>query len=122
MTAWRTYSPHPRPQPAAIHGSCKWLGLIDGLVLDAGVALLSVTTATGTREYWVRRVKDDKGRVSGYTLTKEDGEQYLIDLSFGGGWEHASCDCGDATHRRFRPGGCRHIAAARKALEAAGVS
>jgi hypothetical protein len=54
----------------------------------------------------------DNGRLVGWTLQKADGTIYDLagDLS--------SCDCPDGTYHPERPGGCKHMRALSKALQA----
>lgn len=52
--------------------------------------------------------------LTGYRLRKvSTGDVHDVDCTPAWGWQ---CDCGDATFRPERPGGCRHVAALREAL------
>jgi hypothetical protein len=53
----------------------------------------------------------------GIELRKGDGTVYHIATSNSWGW---TCDCPDAEFRP-RPGGCKHVAACRAALNAIGI-
>jgi len=56
----------------------------------------------------------NEGQLLGMRLVKvSSGEQHDIDMTTSP-WR---CDCGDATHRPNRPGGCRHVVALRQAAE-----
>lgn len=67
------------------------------------------------RLYTMCRLKDGP-RVVGLRLAYYDDKKeqlvlHDIDFAAEGGW---TCDCGDATHRPGRLGGCKHIVAVRQ--------
>jgi hypothetical protein len=76
---------------------------------DTGVLAINRTDYTVT----VLRGPDS---VLGYRLAKADGTVYDVCVTE----ERWTCDCPDATYKPERPGGCKHVAALRAALKAAG--
>jgi hypothetical protein len=82
-------------------------------VLD-GSAVLSIATGDDTDRdesaYWCLALFGG-GRCTSFRLTKfGTGEVYDLPRDLSG------CDCPDQTYRPERPGGCKHMAALRKAL------
>jgi hypothetical protein len=95
-----------RKENKPVHGSCRWTHLCHDIsagrigVLDINGTCYAVTIIAG-----------------GIELRKGDGTVYHVCTSERWGW---SCDCPDAQYRP-RPGGCKHVAACRAALDAIGV-
>jgi hypothetical protein len=75
-------------------------------------AVLSVTDLDRLEEvpYWCEAISDGE-KVVGFRLRKFGGEE-THDISR----DLLTCNCGDATFRPERPGGCRHQQAPRQAL------
>lgn len=96
--------PKAKTRPAT--GKCRW-------VLPLGEAGTGVLAING-QNYTVTILRDGSG-VVGYRLEKADGTAYDVATAE----EHWSCDCPDATFHPERPGGCKHAAALRAALQAA---
>src|SRR5436309_2244366 len=99
----------PPPSVKPVTGTARWLR---PLVLPRGTGRLSLTVrrATGrlvTTEYEVR-CHLEGGRILGYRLTKDDGEFYDVDASFGPEPEHWDCDCKDFLARSHARGPCKH--------------
>jgi hypothetical protein len=88
-------------------GTCRW-------VLPIGEVGTGVLAIDGTN-YTLTTLRDQTG-VVGYHMMKADGTAYDVCTSE----EHWTCDCPDATFHPERPGGCKHVAALRAALKAAG--
>jgi hypothetical protein len=118
-------------RPAAlpnVTGVARWFRPGTTVSLDAalaqGTACLRVATETQTADYWVERIVDEGGEVTGYRLTKwvQEGagerarETHTVDLRQG------SCTCRDYLYRaQRRPDRrCRHLAGLAAALRAAG--
>jgi hypothetical protein len=104
-----------------VHGTCKWFGPIDAARLEAGQAVLEIAANDNANSYWVQSIRDEKGVLLGYRLTKfgadseADAVSYDIDITFGPDANSWTCECLDFLSRR-RNGGCKHIAALRHAL------
>jgi hypothetical protein len=97
----------PKPETRPVSGNCKWVVPI-GKVSHTGVLEINGTVYTVT-------VLNLYGQLTGYRLEKLDGPTYDIDATA----EQWRCDCPDATYHPERPGGCKHVAALRAALDAA---
>jgi hypothetical protein len=79
-----------------------------------GMGTLDIVAASGAAPTYLVFANRDRGCLLGLRLLKlSDGARHDIDLT-AAPWR---CDCGDATHRPDRPGGCRHVAALRQAAE-----
>lgn len=105
------------------HGSCK-LTAFDGMsiaeALDKNNASLVIRPERGeSAAYDVLRLRDDRGAVLGFRLTKRaayivDRKVYDIDTTRGYGWQ---CDCPSA---EFSGTECKHARALRQALARCG--
>jgi hypothetical protein len=105
-------------------GTCKLIatgGLSLADALDSGNALLAIYPEKGeASSYTVERL-GDKGRVTGYRLTRlaeyiVDRKTYDVCVTEPWGW---TCDCPDA---QFRSRECKHARSLRAALNAAGIT
>jgi hypothetical protein len=102
---------------APVRVDAAFTRLTDALRLARGTGALVVTDLdTGKAEYYWTRATLDAGRLVGLVVTKMatdlgQYEPYHVALV-----PEPSCTCADATYRPERPGGCRHVAAARLAL------
>lgn len=122
----------------AIRGNCRWLGSKPSPAADytlTGAALLEISPIRADGKpgpvgtYWVRRTLDETtGRTVGFVLTKigEAGETldtYHLDLTFGGGFAHGSCDCDEFRQRHHlrADGKCKHLKSVEAALARAGL-
>jgi hypothetical protein len=118
----------------AVHGIARWIGPVDGSILDGGIAVLEIEVPRQGRElaplvqrYWVERLRDEEGLVLGYRLEKwrtpasPETATYDIDVSFGPAPQDHNCNCGDYLSRR-RPGGCKHVASLYAALRKIGLA
>jgi hypothetical protein len=77
-----------------------------------GLGTLDIRAEGGGVETYLAFANRDAGRLVGMRPVKlSDGATHDIDLT-ASPWR---CDCGDATHRPDRPGGCRHVVALRHA-------
>ena len=77
-----------------------------------GVAVLEVLRPEDSDYYWCQVVAD-AGEVIGYQLRHfGTGEVYFLPA------DCTDCDCPDRTYRPERPGGCKHMAGLRQALDA----
>jgi hypothetical protein len=97
--------PKAKVKPAS--GTCRW-------VLPIGEVGTGVLAING-RNYTLTVLNGESG-VVGYRMVKADGTAYDIGTTE----ERWTCDCPDATFHPERPGGCKHVAALRAALKAAG--
>lgn len=98
--------PKAKVRPAS--GKCRWVVPIG----ETGAGVLAIN---GTD--YVVTVLRDQSRVLGYRLTKPADMAFYDICIQGTPWK---CDCPDATFHPERPGGCKHVAALRAALAAAG--
>jgi hypothetical protein len=104
-----------------VHGTCKWFGPIDAGRLDKGQAILEIAANDNANSYWVQSIRDEKGVLLGYRLTKfgagseAEAVSYDIDITFGLDANSWTCECLDWLSRR-RNGGCRHVASLWHAL------
>jgi hypothetical protein len=89
-------------------GKCRW-------VVPIGQTGAGVLAINGTK--YVVTVLRDQNRVLGYRLTKPSDMASYDVCVLGQPWK---CDCPDATFHPERPGGCKHVAALRAALQVAG--
>ena len=97
----------PKAKTRPVSGKCRWVVPIGA----TGTGVLAINGA----EYVVTVLRDQT-RVLGYRLTKPaDMASYDVCVQ-GSPWK---CDCPDATFHPERPGGCKHVAALRAALQAA---
>lgn len=78
-----------------------------------GLGTLDIVAAD-TPETYLLTAHRDRDRLLGMRFLKlSTGVSHDLDLTVTP-WR---CDCGDATHRPDRPGGCRHLAALRQAAD-----
>jgi hypothetical protein len=105
MSLLANRQPKTKVKPAS--GKCRW-------VLPIGEADTGVLAINGTN--YTVTVLRGPNRVDGYRMVKTVGTVYDI----GATEERWTCDCPDATFHPERPGGCKHVAALRAALKAAG--
>ena len=77
-----------------------------------GAAVLEIEDGRDQASYWCQATTD-RGNVVGWKLRKFNSAE-VHDLPA----NLSSCDCGDASFRPARPGGCRHPSALRQALAA----
>jgi hypothetical protein len=78
-----------------------------------GCAVLLVAQEGKEESYWVSLVVTPDGHIGLVKLQKfATGEQYTLPATLD------DCECGDATWRSERPGGCKHQQALRQALVA----
>ena len=101
-----------------VHGRVRWI--MRPVELPEGwQGLLRITSYThrgeNTKDYVVEKILDAKGRLAGYRLTQDNGENYDIDLEFD--WQGATCECAD---HYYRQRSCRHIRGLWAALRAIG--
>ena len=94
----------PKAKVKPVSGSCRW-------VLPIGEADTGVLAINGTN-YTVTVLRGQSG-VEGYRKAKVDGTTYDIAAAA----DRWTCDCPDATYRQRE---CKHSAALRAALKAAG--
>jgi hypothetical protein len=83
--------------------------VLDGLRYDAAEGV--GTVCFKGRMYLLEAVKDGR-RTTGLALAPLDGTDTVhhVDFTAPYGW---SCDCPDAVYNGDRPGGCKHVNAAR---------
>ncbi|HKI36064.1 MAG TPA: hypothetical protein VKA46_29680 [Gemmataceae bacterium] len=80
-----------------------------------GSAILEVADAKGEAFYWTQTVHGLDRRILGVWFQKfADGRRCYVHLDHLD--REPSCTCEDAAYRGERPGGCRHVNAARQAL------
>jgi len=78
-----------------------------------GMGTVDIVSEETTETYLVFANRDG-ARLLGMRVVKmSTGVSHDIDMTTSP-WR---CDCGDATHRPNRPGGCRHVVALRQAAE-----
>jgi hypothetical protein len=103
-------STRTREQVKAVSGSVRW---VKKMVLPHGLGRLAITSITTrgpvTTEYDVGAHLDERGKVVGYRLVKDDDEAHDIDTS-GQDW---LCSCADAV---YRSRACKHVKALQVAL------
>jgi hypothetical protein len=97
----------PKAKSCPVSGSCRW-------VLPIGETGTGVLAING-HNYTVTVLHSPSG-VTGYRMAKVDGTTYDLCTTE----QCWTCDCPDATFHPERPGGCKHVAALRAALKAAG--
>lgn len=97
--------PKAKARPAT--GKYRWIVPIG----EVGTGVLAIN---GTE--YVVTVLRDQTRLLGYRLTKPADMAAYDVCTQGTPW---TCDCPDATFHPERPGGCKHVAALRAALNAA---
>ncbi len=109
----------PQVNDNVVHGKARWIMKPVTLPESGWQGLLSITSYThrgeNTKTYLVEKLFDDKGRLAGYRLTQDNGENYDIDLEFN--WQGATCECADHVYRQRS---CRHIRGLWAALRAIG--
>jgi hypothetical protein len=93
-----------RAKVRPVHGVAKWLSPMGFL----GIGILAINGVP----YVILRLSSG----TGFRLEKGDRTTYDVNTE-GESW---TCDCPDATFHPERPGGCKHVAALRAALKAAG--
>jgi hypothetical protein len=106
MSLLANRKPKAKTRPAS--GKCKWVVPLG----ETGTGVLAING----QDYVVTVLRDQDG-VLGYRLTKP-ADMTAYDICARG--THWRCDCPDATFHPERPGGCKHVAALRAALQAAG--
>lgn len=123
-----TTKPTARKTAPVTHGKARLthsdLASLDEC-LDAGAVILFLMPERGPwRDYFVRSIKNERGKVIGYRLetlvgsVEDAAPVYQIDTSFGGGVRWWFCDCPDATYRRRNGhGGCKHCNSLAACLE-----
>jgi hypothetical protein len=114
-----TVSRKPRQfQPATVPVSGTFRWAVQPTDTHPGCLVITTTDKqTGKPKataYLVHPVADN-GRLVGWTLKKAGGAVYDLaaDLS--------RCDCPDGTYHPERPGGCKHMRALAKALQALAI-
>lgn len=94
--------------------------------LDHGAVILVIMPERGPwRDYFVRAIRDARGRIVGYRLetlvgsVEDAAPVYDVDCSFGGINDYMACSCPDWTWRRRNTGcNCKHILSLKAAMSA----
>ena len=124
-----TTKPTARKTAPVTHGKARLthsdLASLDEC-LDAGAVILFLMPDNGSwRDYFVRSIKNERGKVIGYRLetlvgsVEDAAPVYEVDCSFGGINDYMACDCPDWTWRRRNTGcNCKHILGLKAAMQA----
>jgi hypothetical protein len=98
-----------------VGGLVRWL---KPLVLPLGIGRLAITNAAGALEEYDVGAHVDGGRITGFRLVRDNDEGHDVYV-LAPRW---SCSCPHFTfHGHADPKGCKHAAALRAALAAAGL-